>query len=230
MSKQTRGNKGEEKVIASLNKMKGYFKLINNLTLEKENGSTHQIDHIFINEKGVFVIESKSLYGAIKGDNKDTVWKKYEGKRKVIIHNPIIQNKSHVRIIKSYLGKDIDVISLIVFTLNNAPYFPNENVINLSDLSLFIDEYPNKIKLNNHQIDMINDYLLRKESDASMEEHLDNIKKIKENRKIMQKDITFALENRKCPKCGRKIKEVRVNTFKCEKCDLRGFCKENKSI
>ena len=218
MSKQTRGNLGEEKVISTLAKMKGFFRLINNLTLEKEKGSTHQIDHIFINEKGVFVIESKSLYGEIHGDNKDTVWVKIERKKKVIIHNPIIQNNSHVRIIKSYLGNDIEVISVVVFTLNNAPYYPSENVINLNDLPLFLSEYPCKRSLNEKQIDMIYNYLLRKESDASMEEHLDNIKAIKEKRRVIQQDITYALENRKCPKCKNKIKESKPNYFICEKC------------
>ena len=220
MSKISRGEKGEEKVIVSLNKMKCFFRLINNLTLEKEKGNTHQIDHIFISEKGVFVIESKSLYGEIIGDNKDTVWIKYVNKKKVIIHNPIIQNKSHVRIIKSLLGNDIEIISVVVFVLDNAPYFPNENVINLKDLPLFINEYPNKKKLTKEQIEKIYQYLLRKESDASMEEHLENIKKIKEDRKVKQQEITFALENRKCPRCENKIKEVKNNYFRCTKCDF----------
>lgn len=219
MSKQTRGDLGEEKVIETLNKMKGYFRLINNLTLEKEKGSTHQIDHIFINKKGVFVIESKSLFGEIRGDNKDTVWEKLERNKKVIIHNPIIQNKSHVRIIKSLLGKDIEVVSVVVFTRNNAPFFANENVVNLNSLLLFLYEYPCKRSLNEKQINMIYNYLLRKESDASMEEHLDNIKAIKEKRKIVQQEITFALENRKCPRCKGKIEEIRSNYFACEKCD-----------
>lgn len=220
MSKITRGEKGEEKVINVLSKMKCFFRLINNLTLEKEKDNTHQIDHIFICEKGVFVIESKSLYGEITGDNKDTVWVKYVNKKKVIIHNPIIQNKSHVRIIKSYLGNDIEIISVVVFVLDNAPYIPNENVINLKDLPIFINEYPNKKKLTQTQIEKIYQYLLAKESDASMEDHLSNIEKIKANRKVRQEEITFALENRKCPRCKNKIKEVKNNYFKCEKCDF----------
>ena len=139
MSKKSRGDIGEQKVIALLEKEKGYFKLINNLTLEGENGITHQIDHIFINENGIFVLESKSLYGEIIGNNTDTVWIKIVRGQKINIHNPILQNKSHVKIVKKLLGPKVDVISAVIFTLNNAPYFPNDNVINLNDLSMFVN-------------------------------------------------------------------------------------------
>lgn len=220
MSKKSRGDKGEQKVISLLEKEKGYFKLINNLTLEDERGLTHQIDHIFINENGVFVLESKSLYGEIHGDNTDTVWIKIVRGQKINIHNPILQNKSHVRIVKRLLGAKVDVISAVIFTLNNAPYFPDENVINLSDLSLFINEYPYKRKMKAEEIDAIYNYLLHKESDSSLEEHLSNIQKIKNKRNQQHKEISYALENRKCPRCGGSIKE-KNNSFYCVKCDFR---------
>ena len=220
MSKKSRGDKGEQKVIALLEKEKGYFKLINNLTLEDDRGLTHQIDHIFINENGVFVFESKSLYGEIYGDNSDTVWIKIVRGQKINIHNPLIQNKSHVKIVRKLLGNKVDIISAVIFTLNNAPYFPNENVINLSDLSLFINEYPYKRKMKREEIDAINNYLLHKESDSSMEEHLSNIKKIKDERHQQHKEMSFAIEHRKCPRCGAPIKE-KNNIFKCSKCDFR---------
>ena len=219
MSKLSRGEKGENKVIELLNKEKGYFHLINNLTLQLEGGLTHQIDHLFINEKGVFVIESKSIYGDIKGDLTDSIWVKVVNGKRMTMANPIIQNKSHVRIIKKLLGKDIDIISIVVFTLNNAPYFPDENVINLNDLPLFIESYPEKMKLTNKQIDMINNYLLKKESDASMEEHLANIKTIKKERNDKQKEMRIAIEQRICPRCGNKI-TIKGDLYRCNKCDF----------
>lgn len=220
MSKKSRGDIGEQKVIALLEKEKGYFKLINNLTLEGENGITHQIDHIFINENGIFVLESKSLYGEIIGNNTDTVWIKIVRGQKINIHNPILQNKSHVKIVKKLLGPKVDVISAVIFTLNNAPYFPNDNVINLNDLSMFVNEYPYKRKMSEKEIDTINNYLLYKESDTSMEKHLDNIKKIKRERNERHNEIRYALENRKCPRCGGDLKELKNNSFVCTKCDF----------
>lgn len=220
MSKKSRGDIGEQKVIALLEKEKGYFKLINNLTLEGENGITHQIDHIFINENGVFVLESKSLYGEIKGTINDTVWIKIVREQRINIHNPILQNKSHVKIVRKLLGPKVDIISAVIFTLNNAPYFPNDNVINLNDLSMFVNEYPYARKMDNKEIDAIYNFLLLKESDSSMEQHLDNIKKIKKERNEHHKEIRFALENRKCPRCGAAIKELKNNNFTCSKCDF----------
>ena len=221
MSKKSRGDKGEQRVIALLEKENGYFKLVNNLTLEGENGMTHQIDHIFINKYGVFVLESKSLYGDIIGSLNDTVWVKVVRGKRINIHNPILQNKSHVRIIKKLLGSGVDVISAIIFTLDNAPYFPNENVINISDLSLFVNEYPYKRIMKEEEIDAIYRFLLYKESDSSMEDHLANIQKIKQERNSHHKEVSFALENRRCPRCGGAIKELRNNTFACSKCDFR---------
>ena len=220
MSKKSRGDKGEEKVIALLNKEKSYFKLINNLTLEGENGMTHQIDHVFINENGVFVLESKSLYGEIIGTLNDTVWIKIIRGKRINIHNPILQNKSHVRIVRKLLGNNVDIISAVVFTLNNAPYFPDENVINLNDLSLFVNEYPYKRKISKNEIDNINNYLLHKESDSSMEDHLSNIQKIKKERNEQHKEVRFAIENRKCPRCGSLVKETKKNHFACIKCSF----------
>ena len=219
MSKLTRGEKGENKVSEILSKQKGYFHLINNLTLQLEGGLTHQIDHLFMNEKGVFVIESKSIYGNIYPNINDTIWVKVINGKKMTMPNPIIQNKSHVRIIRKLLGKDIELISLVVFTLNNAPYMPDENVINLEDLSLFIESYPGNMHLTHEQIDMINNYLLRKESDASMDEHLKNIKAIKKERNEKQKEMTIAIERGVCPRCGNKI-ITKGDIFRCSKCDF----------
>ena len=219
MSKLSRGEKGENKVSEILLKQKGHFHVINNLTLQLEGGLTHQIDHIFINEKGVFVIESKSIYGDIHGDLNDTIWVKMVNHKRLTMANPIMQNKSHVRIIRKLIGNQIDIISLVVFTLNNAPYFPDENVINMKDLSLFIESYPERMRLTNEQIDMINNYLLRKESDASMDQHLENIKQIKKERIDKHKEMRIAIEQRICPRCGNKI-VTKGDVFRCSKCDF----------
>ncbi len=221
MSKKSRGDKGEQKVIALLEKEKDYFRLINNLTLEGNNGMTHQIDHIFINRHGVFILESKSLYGEIHGDAHDTIWYKIIKGKKINIHNPLLQNNSHVRIVRKILGPNVEIISGVIFTLDNAPYFPDENVINISDLSLFVNEYPNQRNLTNDEIDSIYKCLLYKESDASMESHLANIEKIKQERNDRHDDIRYAIENRKCPKCGGAIIETTNNHFSCRKCDFK---------
>ena len=103
MSKQTRGDLGEQKVITLLNGIGEYARIINNLTLDGKSGITHQIDHIYISQRGIFVIESKSYYGKISGDNNDSIWIKEVKNKKERMPNPITQNKSHVRIVKKIL-------------------------------------------------------------------------------------------------------------------------------
>ena len=220
MSKQTRGDLGEQKVITILNNMDEYHRTINNLTLDGQSGITHQIDHIYISEKGIFVIESKSHYGKISGNNKDSIWIKEVKNRKERMPNPITQNKSHVRIVRRILKTDLPIISVVVFTLNNAPYFPDENVINLDDLSMFLKEYPSYKALSKTDVDKIDDYLLSKESYSNMDDHLQNIKKIKKQRIESHKEIAYALENRKCPHCQNPIKEEANNHFICPKCEF----------
>ena len=58
-------------------------------------------------------------------------------------------NKSHFYIVSRLLKKEVDVIPVVVFVRNNAPYMDDENVINLEDLLLFISEYPYKKLLSN---------------------------------------------------------------------------------
>ena len=57
MSTKSRGDKGEELVIAEISKINLYHKLFNNFTyIHTKNKSSHQIDHILLHPHGVFVI------------------------------------------------------------------------------------------------------------------------------------------------------------------------------
>lgn len=201
MSKIKRGELGESKVEKVLDEMNIYHQLINNLMLMSSSGVSHQIDHIFICEKGIFVIETKNYYGKMSGDPKDSIWIKEVKGKKIVVSNPLTQNKSHVRIVKSTLKENVEIIPAVVFVKNNAPYMGDENVINLEDLPLFISSYPSKKTLSKAQIDYYAHLLLVNESDISVKEHLSKIKEIKTNRKQEQKEMSYAIENRVCPKC-----------------------------
>ena len=50
---------------------------MNNVILEVEYGNTTQIDHILINEYGVFVIETKNYKGVVYGTEGKNYWKQY---------------------------------------------------------------------------------------------------------------------------------------------------------
>ena len=220
MSKISRGNKGEEKVISALKKIKEEHYVFNNVSFVNEKSEmTHQIDHILVHPHGVFVIETKNYYGEIISNTGENFWVKIIKGNKEVISNPLRQNKSHVRIVKKLL-KNIDVISLVVFVKNNAPYMGDENVINLKDLLLFIESYPYHKILNKEEISEICKIIKQNKSKISKSEHLENISYLKQIRKENMAEIEYAIESKKCPRCGAIILQNEYS-FKCSKCDFK---------
>ena len=106
MSTVSRGNKGEEKVISTLKKIKVDHHVFNNVSfISEKNEMTHQIDHILVHPHGVFVIETKNYYGEIISDTGEGYWVKIIKEKKEIIRNPLNQNKSHVKVVKKNTKK-----------------------------------------------------------------------------------------------------------------------------
>ena len=221
MSKKSRGDQGEALVIECLNNVEGYHQLINDFTyVNKKSEMSHQIDHIFIHPHGVFVIETKNYFGTIKSDTNDSFWIKIVNGEEIKISNPLKQNKSHAFIVSKLLKGKFDVISVVVFVKNNAPYIGDENVINIADLPLFIKSYPYKKKISKNDIDKIYKSLNRKESELSNEEHVENISYLKQMKKEFRDEMSYAIENNKCPRCQHPIIRKGYN-FYCSYCDFK---------
>lgn len=220
MSTISRGNKGEEKVISTLKKIKVNHHVFNNVTfVSKKSEMTHQIDHILVHPHGVFVIETKNYYGEIISNTNEGYWKKIIKGREEIIRDPLKQNKSHVRIVKKIL-KNVNVISVVVFVKNNAPYMGDENVINLKDLLLFIDSYPYEKILEKNEINEICKIIRENKVKITKSEHLENISYLKQIKKENMAEIEYAIESQKCPRCGSNILQNGYS-FKCSNCDFK---------
>ena len=220
MSKLSRGQKGEEIVSDILNSIKEYHHLLNNVTFKnKRSEMTHQIDHILIHPHGIFVIETKNYYGEIIYDEVYKDWIRIIDGKKSRSPDPLKQNKSHAITLYKALRGEYKVIPVVVFVKNNAPYLGDENVINLEDLLLFIDSYPYKHKITKPTMDKVYSVLKRRSSDVSKEEHLENIGYLKQIKKEIKDEIRYAVENRKCPRCGKKICN-KGNLFCCQGCDF----------
>ena len=221
MSTTSRGDKGEAKVIELLNQIKDYKYIINNFTLiNPKNKSTHQIDHILIHPHGIFVIETKNYYGTIIGSNNGELWHKNINGKDIVIANPIAQNKSHCYYVSKALNNKYEPISLIVYVKNNAPYFDDENVINIKELLLFIDSFPYKSLLSKKEIDEIYHKLISKNINISKDEHIQNVKHVKEKKEQIRNQMSYAIEEGKCPICNSKIIN-RGCTYKCSKCSYK---------
>lgn len=122
--------------------------------------------------------------------------------------------------VKKYVPKDIEVIPVVIFVKNNAPYVGDENVINLKDLILFIKSYPYQKELTKEEIDLVSKSLKSNSSKVSKSTHLENIGYLKQIRYENQLEISEALESRICPRCGGHI--INSNDeFHCDKCDFR---------
>ena len=112
-----RGLYGEFLIYEQLEKTKSHSKVLNNLYIPTENGTT-EIDIVFIHKTGIYVIESKNFNGWIFGSEDQYQWTQtFKNGKKYRFYNPIKQNQSHVKHLQNFLP-DIDkdkFYSLIVF-------------------------------------------------------------------------------------------------------------------
>ena len=92
-------------------------KTLRNIYIPKNNGETSEIDLVFICQKGIYVFESKNYSGWIFGDEDSMNWTAMlPNKQKNRFYNPVKQNKTHIKWLRNYLGEDIPLFSIIVFS------------------------------------------------------------------------------------------------------------------
>lgn len=113
------GNYGEFLTFTYLEKLGDNHKLMTNLYIPKEDGTTTEIDLIMLSETGIYVFESKNYSGWIFGDEKNRYWTQtLQNRQKNRFFNPIWQNKGHINALKSALDLNNDNIykSYIIFS------------------------------------------------------------------------------------------------------------------
>ena len=101
-------------------------RILRNLYVPYGSGGTREIDLLFITAKGIFVIESKNYKGYIFGSEDRQEWtvtlyagKSFTGRKrtnKYHFFNPVWQNDAHIKALRRYLGMNIPMFSLIVFS------------------------------------------------------------------------------------------------------------------
>ncbi|WP_081987141.1 nuclease-related domain-containing protein [Methylotenera sp. G11] len=94
---------------------KSTYHAVHNVTLATPDGTT-QIDHIFVSEYGVFVVETKNYSGWIFGDEKQSMWTQKLYKKTYKFQNPLHQNYKHLKALESSLSISSDKFhSVIIF-------------------------------------------------------------------------------------------------------------------
>lgn len=136
-SPRVKGFIGEKEVKETLKEEKF---LINNIVIKE--GVITQIDHIVINERGIFVIETKNYRGLIKAKVHGKFWVQYINKKQYPFYNPLVQNNFHLEVLgklfpefKSYLK------SVVVFTNNARLAFSLDNVTLIDNLKSYLSSF-----------------------------------------------------------------------------------------
>lgn len=190
---ETRGKRGENRVKWVIGETIENEQYVINDLIVSNNGNTTQIDHIVINPRGVFVIETKNYSGEIYGSENQREWTQVlaYGNIKNKLYNPLKQNATHVYNVKRIVG-NLPIHSLVVFVQNNTYHIEAKNVIPLWELKRALcSGVP---VLTATQMEKAYQLLLASKTEISTKEHVENIRTQQWN-----------VEHGICPRCGGKL-------------------------
>ncbi|MCU4117180.1 NERD domain-containing protein [Mycoplasma zalophi] len=168
-NKKGRGKKFEEEFsldIAKWAQENNYFYI--KPALYKNGNKLFEIDGIIVTEKGIFVIETKSITGNIEGDYNTKTWYKIFKNTKYEIQNVIFQNVKHMKHIEEiFNNSEINLYSILVFEdfnktikITNNPEWNliTKDTVFSTDLSKFMQN--TESTLNQHTINTVYNTLL----------------------------------------------------------------------
>lgn len=199
--------------------------VIDNVIIPDESGTkSSQIDHIYVSNYGIFVVETKNYAGRIYGSDNQLNWTQVlaYGNTKNKLYNPVKQNQTHIYRLKSALGIKSNFVSVIVFINANIQYIESDYVFTLRDLRHLINK-DLEVTISDAELDKISNALLEFKENPfkTNKEHVREIKQ-------MKKDIS----NNICPRCGgqlvlRKSKDGR-SFYGCSNYPKCKFIKKNQ--
>lgn len=193
---EEKGNYGEQLVAKKLGKTvvgEGY--VINDILFCDAKGNSCQIDHVYINRYGIWVIETKNYGGYIYGEQNSREWVQVlnYGATKNKFYNPVKQNATHIYRLSVYLGVK-DVFHNVVCFSNSADLscVRADNIYRMREIDK-IKNLATDITLSDFQMATYYGKLekLKERNDIGLNEHIQNIRNNSRN-----------VENGICPRCG----------------------------
>ena len=190
-----KGKIGEKRVSNKLNKLAKKYggQVFNDITIQGENDKTSQIDHIYVCNYGVFVVETKNYAGRIYGNESQLEWTQVlmYGRSKNKLYNPVKQNQTHIYRLKELLGLDVNFESVVVFIRADITNVNSDYVYELRDLKHLLDDAEKTIDdLNlSNIVTAVAEY--KANPAKSNKEHVQEIKQMKAD-----------IDNNICPRCG----------------------------
>ena len=219
-----KGKIGERKVSKRLNKLArkygGY--VIDDVMIPGENGKTSQIDHIYISEYGIFVIETKNYSGRIYGSENQQFWTQVlaYGNTKNQLYNPVKQNLTHIYRLIDSINIDVGFISVVVFVNGNTDYIESDHVWSLGGLKYLITKEDEKT-VSENIVEEVYDKLIEYKNNPvkSSREHVKEVKQIVSD---VNKNI--------CPRCGGKLilRNSKTSGYQFYGCEHYPKCKFTK--
>lgn len=183
-----------------------------NVYVPTTDGRTTEIDLLYITRAGIFVIESKFYKGWIFGKDTNKTWTEVlytrktwsnpRGSEKHRFYNPIMQNNTHINWLMKYVGNDVPMFSLSVFSndvefkeldLSHSPknVFVCKRNQMASIISRCYDYYPKTIS----EVEVQRLY-----KRLSAFTNIDNVKKEQHKQDVYDKSHGLI-----CPECGGKL-------------------------
>ena len=127
--------------------LKSHKQLINVYVPKRNSAEMTELDLIYFDRTGIYVIESKNYSGWIFGNESQQQWTQtMPNKKKFKFYNPIRQNSTHIRAIQHFLGLSNEAFhSVIVFSERCQlkaikVTSPNVHVLKREDLKRFIQK------------------------------------------------------------------------------------------
>ena len=184
--KHLTGETGENIVIEILNELKLEDEvIINNYLASRNKDKTFsiEIDHIFITDKGIFVIETKDYKGRLYGSREQNYWTQVlaYGEVKNKIYNPIKQNETHCNYVQKLLNYKYHVNNIVIFIDTDISQIQDSFDI-ISNINYFKDWYKHihtHVSLESSDIKYISQILLNEINNMpiTIEEHKRHIER-----------------------------------------------------
>lgn len=173
------------------------YHFFHDILLETTNGTT-QIDHIFVSEYGIFVIETKNMKGWIFGNPSQATWTQVIYGEKYKFQNPLRQNYKHIKTLEALLHVPEETLHSLVLFIGDAEFktpMP-ENVGYTGDCMAYIKA--KKISVFTHeQVQNIVQKIEMSRLENSRHARREHVKNL---RKKHQNDDDG--DKQRCPRCG----------------------------
>ena len=170
---------------------------IHNVTLPTPDGTT-QIDHIFVSEFGVFVVETKNMKGWIFGGENQAQWTQQIYKVKNKFQNPLRQNYKHVKTLESALEIPPEAIKSVIAFMGEGKFKTNmpSNVTHGAGYVRYIKSFNVPI-LSQEQVQYVVAQIQSGRLEPSRATDKEHVQQLKSRKSASADKI--------CPRCGKSM-------------------------